>query len=432
MPTKPPTDPPLAAWTPHDEQAFVASCQGLHRANQDRFGEVFTPPSLVATLLDALPSHVWTDPTRVWLDPAAGAGVFFLDVFRRLHRGLASWEPHASRRAQHIVRHQLFMVELNPVNVRRLRRAFGPHAHISQGDFTDPHTAWPAQVDVVVGNPPFQSDHGRDPTTGHRRSGGPKKLCADVLRHALSRWSPRGHLVCVLPHHFFSGDRSPFYSDLLACSHLDALHFLPVPSPEFPSIQQPMVWCVGHASDHASRSAPGPAPGTRIYTPGERPFSVVLRNRPVNPVRHWTVHTEALVEAWVGSTRNRASYVRGHPLSMYHGTRIPLIYSTTRALHTDDPALAPGWGHRKAVLLAVSATGACCMDYDGSWGAGPNTVWIPFDTVAEGRRLETFLRGPVYAALSQSTRTSRQFLKLTLVQYMQWDASSEPASSPAS
>jgi hypothetical protein len=45
--------------------------------------ECFTPPELVAEMLDKLPPEVWTDLTKTFCDPAAGNGNFLVEVLRR-------------------------------------------------------------------------------------------------------------------------------------------------------------------------------------------------------------------------------------------------------------------------------------------------------------------------------------------------------------
>ena len=70
--------------------------------------EVFTPPALVDTMLDALPKEVWKNHTFRWLDPATKSGVYLRQVASRLMFGLADWEPNPIKRREHILRNMLF------------------------------------------------------------------------------------------------------------------------------------------------------------------------------------------------------------------------------------------------------------------------------------------------------------------------------------
>ncbi len=80
-------------------------------------GEIFTPPELINEMLDKLPPDIWTDPTKTFIDPAAGNGNFLLEAKLRL---LA-----LGRSEVHILENQLFAVELMPDNVNELQHRLG-------------------------------------------------------------------------------------------------------------------------------------------------------------------------------------------------------------------------------------------------------------------------------------------------------------------
>lgn len=54
------------------------------------------------------------------------------------------------------------------------------------------------------------------------------------------------------------------------------------------------------------------------------------------------------------------------------------------------------------------------MDYSGEYGIGPNTFYIPFNTISQGKSLEKFLKSDDYKTMVKSTKTSRQYLKIAL------------------
>ena len=58
------------------------------------------------------------------------------------------------------------------------------------------------------------------------------------------------------------------------------------------------------------------------------------------------------------------------------------------------------------------------MDFAGKYGIGPNTFYIPFNTVGEGKRLERFLKSDDYKSLALATKTTRQYLKIGFVQHL--------------
>lgn len=90
-----------------------------------QFGEVFTPPELVAEILDQLPPEVWTDPMKTWLDNSCGQGAFLVAVKQRLMDSLKPWEPDPIKREQHILNNQIYGVELQQDNWRQCRINLG-------------------------------------------------------------------------------------------------------------------------------------------------------------------------------------------------------------------------------------------------------------------------------------------------------------------
>lgn len=141
---------------------FIRKSLNIRTLEKDTFGEVFTPPELIHELLDNLPEDVWSRTDTRWLDPAAGRGNFSAIVYGRLMKSLTNAIPSVQERKTHILEKMLYMVELNPDNVRFLRRWFGPRAHIIEGDFLE--NAWtdqmntdkPAKFHVILGNPHFK------------------------------------------------------------------------------------------------------------------------------------------------------------------------------------------------------------------------------------------------------------------------------------
>jgi hypothetical protein len=106
---------------------------------------------------------------------------------------------------------------------------------------------------------------------------------------------------------------------------------------------------------------------------------------------------------------------------MYKGTKIPIIYSPLKTLYTNTKDLAIGLGIKKAIIFAISLDLSFKMDYSGKYGVGPNTFYVPFETVKEGKRIETFLNSEEYKTLALATKTSRQYLKLSFIEYLNFE-----------
>lgn len=133
---------------------------------KDKFGEVFTPPCLINELLDNLPNKIWINPNLRWLDPASGIGNFFIYVYERLMNGLSKIIPDTTERSRHIIKNMLYMVEINPKNIRISKKIFGNNANIVCANFLSEHgiKKWTTQFnnidkfDIIIGNLPFNEE----------------------------------------------------------------------------------------------------------------------------------------------------------------------------------------------------------------------------------------------------------------------------------
>lgn len=72
-------------------------------------GEVFTPTPLVQEILDQLPTELFTDPTKTYLDPACGDGQFLSEVLIRKVENSIDFETALST---------IYGVDLMPDNVK--------------------------------------------------------------------------------------------------------------------------------------------------------------------------------------------------------------------------------------------------------------------------------------------------------------------------
>ena len=98
--------------------------------------------------------------------------------------------------------------------------------------------------------------------------------------------------------------------------------------------------------------------------------------------------------------------------------KYPVIFTDNKNIQTNNLKLAPGFGQKKAILFSISPDLAFKMDYSGKFGAGPNTFYIPFNTITEGKKLEQFLNSEDYKTLALATKTSRQYLKIAFIEYL--------------
>lgn len=195
----------------------------IRKIEKNKYGEVFTPTELINDMLDKLPPEVWTDPTKKWLDPAAGFGNFFMEVYPRLRKSLEHVIPEPSKRRRHILTQMLYMVEYNPESCKRIREnpmffdrdkesnlVMDITLNVIHGDFLDPTvgetttftdgtttlTNVPTSFDIIVGNPPFNANQTHEGKKGGGANLWPHFVDKSLRSHLLK---PDGFLLFVHP-----------------------------------------------------------------------------------------------------------------------------------------------------------------------------------------------------------------------------------------
>ena len=392
---------------------FIEKHIPVKKLEKDKYGEVFTSPVLINKMLDLFPKNIWTNHNLSWLDPSVGTGFFMIFVYMRLMNGLKKWESNEKKRSKHIIENMLFMVELNKNNCAVCTSIFGDNLNINCCDFLDT-VNFPRlkneSFDCIVGNPPFQDDYGLN-SEGKRINGGKSKLYERIFLKSFSILKKGGYLSFVVPDNIFSGNGSQSYQTIIQ-NRVPFVSLNPSNQSYFNKIQQHVCYFILQNLPSQTQSL------TTIERSEEQTFQIKLQDRPVNPIRNWTIYTEKLINKFVSIQRNNVSYNRGKSINSYKGNKYTIIYTPSKTLHTNNPKLAPGIGIKKAIIFSISPDLAFKMDYSGKYGAGPNTFYIPFNTGSEGKKLENFLNSQEYKTLALATKTTRQYLKIAFIEYL--------------
>ena len=263
-----PTDTAVLAYI---EQHLLPKTEEKHK-----FGEVFTPMSMVNEMLDTLPPSVWNDPTLKWLDPANGMGNFPIAAYLRLFNGFRTTNagqfvglmpndqglgqgqhynpgltlvlPDEDSRRKHIVENMLFMVELNPKNIaisKTLFQKLAPNVdpNIIQMDKTNgflaedvtmkfPHGIV-SEFDIILGNPPYNRGGISSPDTRKRskqiqspppRLGQKKETIWDkFVLQSMTKLKENGHLLFIHPIGWFHPGKYDPVRDLLLSRQIHIL-----------------------------------------------------------------------------------------------------------------------------------------------------------------------------------------------------------------
>jgi hypothetical protein len=397
--------------TTEEIEEFIHKHLPVKTVEKKKYGEVFTPPALINKMLDRFPNKVWSNPDLKWLDPSCGTGNFMILVYQRLMFGLKTAFPKEHERSEHIITNMLYMVELNVKNVRICQQIFGQEANIVCSDFLSNNTGFEdIKFDCIVGNPPFQED------LNVKGPGGKSKLYERIFLKAVGNMLQiGGYLSFVVPDNMLSGSGNVAYKTLIQ-NNVQFVSFNDENQSFFPGIQQFVCYFL------MEKTSPGHSSNiTLIEGTNGQHFKLKLEDRPINPVRNWTMYVENLVKKYIGNVKNDAVYNRGKSLDSYSGTKYSVIYTPSKKLRTNKLDLAVGLGIKKAVIFAISPKLEYEMDYTGKYGVGPNTFYIPFKTIEQGRHIEAFLRSDHYKLLASACRTSRQFLKIGFIEHLKMD-----------
>ena len=397
--------------TNEEIEEFINKHLPVKNLEKAKYGEVFTPSALINTMLDQFPTSSWSNPDLKWLDPCCGTGNFLVHVYQRLMTGLENAFPNLSKRSRHIIENMLFMVELNKKNCDICRELFGKDANIECLDFLEYDKD--IMFDCIVGNPPFQDDSTISGT------GGKSKLYERIFIKSITVLKDDGYLSFLVPDNMLSGNGNVGYNELIK-HDVQFVSFNSDIQSYFKGIQQYICYFLMRKSVVKRQTKTVIEQNDNINKDKKNTvvFTTQLLDRPVNPVRNWTPYVEKLIKKYMMATKNNAVYNRGKQLSLYNGTTYPLIYTSSKKIRTNKLELAPGLNIKKAVIFAISPNLEFEMDYTGKYGVGPNTFYIPFQTVTQGRHLEAFLKSDHYKLLALACKTSRQFLKIGFIEHL--------------
>ena len=150
--------------------------------------DVYTRPAVVNAMLDILPEHVWSEPAYKWLDPATKSGVYLREIFNRLMRGLAEWEPDGMKRREHILRQMIYGAATTQINGEIARRTLYQTKNATGTEVKDASLqGLVVSFELPDGNVPFvETEHSFRGEGTNRRCiwcGAPEALVRDSREH---------------------------------------------------------------------------------------------------------------------------------------------------------------------------------------------------------------------------------------------------------
>ena len=409
-----------------DVQNKIVEYLPVRETEKNEFGEVFTPIELIEEMLDKLPKNVWKNPELKWLDPANGIGNFPMVAYKKLMEGLEDWEPNKQRRHNHIIENMLYMIEINPKNVKISKKIFGNDSNICCANFeTEIEKCFKQftldKFDIIIGNPPFQDNIKKNDDEDDDdiklikknkkpRTGGKNKLYERITIKSLSLLNNNGYLLFVTPDNIMTGNVNKAYQEIIKYNTL-YINFNNIKKRYFSNIGQSMCYFLVHTSDKNQNQK------TKIINNNNQNIIVIIKNRPINPISEWTNETENIVEEFITNERNNVIYNRGTQSSDYQGGKYKVVYKPEEILRTNDKNLALGLDIKKIILFENIPLSSGFSDFKGEYGVGPHTFYVPFKTNTDGKLLERFFKSNIYKTLVKTSLTS-QYLKTSLLSHL--------------
>jgi tRNA1(Val) A37 N6-methylase TrmN6 len=176
-----------------------------------KYGEVFTPFSLINKMLDMMDPKLFLNKNNTFLDMGAGTGNFSICLFYKLKNTLKSQIPDLKERKKHIIQKMIYMSELQRENIIILNKIFGIQANIIQGDFLDYNDK---QFNIILGNPPYNSQGLKKVPSNKqdKKINDGKTIWPEFIKHAMNLLKGDGELITIIPSIWMKPDKKKIYN----------------------------------------------------------------------------------------------------------------------------------------------------------------------------------------------------------------------------
>lgn len=366
------------------------------------YNEFFTPSSLIEKMLSHIPTSLWNTETT-WLEPTCGDGGFMIAIFHKLfnHSSYANKYPDTEERKQCILKN-LYMVDINPINVEKTRQYFG-NCQIFCEDFL----TWKCDIffDVIVGNPPFQT-----PSTsylnGSMRKGTGKKMYEKIIDKSLTMLKERGHACFVSPLNLWAGKgclKNTLYEKITTQYYPKYIYLNNVKKQWFPRVGQNLKMCFFVISKEKKGK-------TLIENNDGNEYEIELNH--INPVEEWTPDNIELLNTYVTeknwflrtSDKNRL-FKEGDYKLIQNPERIFSVEPTTDLLKESQ------YGIEKLILFRMKPFALGMYD-KGTLLLSSQIYFLPLTNYSEEEKknIIAFYKSDIYKKMVKITTTS-QFLK---------------------
>tara|TARA_B100002051_G_scaffold166308_1_gene157086 strand:+ start:14078 stop:15463 length:1386 start_codon:yes stop_codon:yes gene_type:complete len=196
------------------------------KEKKEKYGEIFTPYTLIHKMFELIDHDVFTDPNNKWLDPGAGTGFFSIFLFWKLDSGLSNIIKNIEERRKHIIENMIYMVEIQQENIETLKNIFGKNANIFNLDFVTDSIKH-IKFSYIIGNPPYNINGVKKVPTNREKN--KKKdgqtLWFEFIKTSLKLLVKNGKLIMIVPSIWMKPNKSKAY-DFMCQYQIDKIHCL--------------------------------------------------------------------------------------------------------------------------------------------------------------------------------------------------------------
>ena len=189
----------------------------INKEDCKNFGIVYTPDPLVNKILDLIPRNYYNDPSLRWLDIGAGNGAFSINLYNRLLSDLSNSFNSYEETKNHIIKNMIYMVEIYPNHIEKLKDFFGINANIINKDFLTLNKYEYESFDFIIGNPPYNINGAlKTPTNNSlKKTDDGKQIYVEFINKSLDLMYDWGYLAIIIPTLWMKPDKAGLYNTLV-------------------------------------------------------------------------------------------------------------------------------------------------------------------------------------------------------------------------